>query len=88
MMKYLLLVLMIFCLGCHPPNFTYPKPGEIWKWSSMDNPFKERHSISYKILEVKEGYVQFKVLSGPRKGVIDSEGIHYFMVGSKKVNNN
>lgn len=52
--------------------------GQIWVYE-WGNPFNPRKDSEYKILAVKNGFVQYK---NSATGEIDSDGIGYFKLGS------
>jgi hypothetical protein len=77
----LLALSCLFVTGCFGHDF--PKPGEIWLYCQhQENPFKDKVCETYKVLDVKEGYVQFQEIGSDR---VESSKISWFVIGSTKL---
>lgn len=79
-LSLLCLVLLLGLTGCLLTRD--PQPGELWEYRTSGTPFKSQIIQHNRVLQVKDGYVQYV---DELTGRIDSCSVGWFRIGSKRI---
>jgi len=70
-----------YCSSIKVEHLEIVKAGDVWEYTNPD-PFKPHQTERYLVLDVKEGYVKYQLLSNK---FIDSIPIEQFLKDTKRV---
>ena len=89
--RYIVMLICFFCIAtgvfymlCRLTADPEVKPGQVWVFPReyAENPFADRRGHEYLVLDVKDGYVKFKILGNNKE---ESGTIRYFLIGAALV---